>query len=318
MNLYPILLTPIYKEMVWGGARLNTIFSREIPSDKTGESWDISCRPNEMGIIENGMYKGSTFAEYIGLDKTKILGTTLADREDFPLLIKLIDANDALSIQVHPGGDNGKSEMWYILKAPHDGQLIIGLKSGTTKEDLAAAYQNGTVMEHLNRLTVKEGDIIDIPAGLVHALTPGVMVAEVQQNSDTTYRLYDYGRLGLDGKPRPLHVQEALDASDFTDSIPKQVAIGNTIKKGENALTYSICNPYFAIIKYSLATPIEEASNPAAFSIFTCVEGSAVISTPSATVEIPTGRSVFIPAAMGQYTITPTEKAVLLKSAVQL
>jgi len=299
MNLYPILLTSIYKEMIWGS-----------------ESWNISCRPNEMGVVENGAYKGLTFAEYIGMDKTKILGTSLASREDFPLLIKRIDANDALSIQVHPSGDNGKSEMWYILKAPHDGQLIIGLKSGTTRESLAAAYENGTVMEYLNRLEVKAGDIIDIPAGLVHALTPGVMVAEVQQNSDTTYRLYDYDRLGLDGKPRPLHVQEALDASDFTDSIPKQVVIGHTIKKGENELTYSICNPYFAIIKYSLTTPIEEKSDPAAFCIFTCVEGSAVISTGSTTIEIPNGRSVFIPAAMGQYAITPSTTAVLLKSFV--
>jgi len=324
---YPIIFKPIYKEMIWGGTRLADMFGRQLPSSKIGESWDISCRLQEMGIIENGPYAGETFEDYIAKDKAHILGTRLVNCERFPLLVKIIDANDALSIQVHPSdaaaqkagnADCGKSEMWYILNPPDDGNLIIGLKPGITREKLAEAYENGTVEACLNYLPVATGDIIDIPAGLVHALTPGVVVAEVQQNSDITYRLYDYNRLGLDGKPRQLHVEEALAVSDFKEKIPKCAVPGLRIEKGENALTYVICNPNFAIIKYDVVSPLVEESNPAAFSIFTCVEGNAVIEAGDIAAEVPTGGSVFIPAGMGAYSIVPAkgEKAVLLKSFV--
>ena len=327
VSLYPVKFAPIYKEMVWGGTRLAQMFNRTLPSSKVGESWDISCRPGEMGIIENGPYTGESFENYIGKSKAKILGTRLANCEKFPLLVKIIDANDALSIQVHPddaqarqrgGEDGGKSEMWYVLNPPHDGKLIIGLKPGISREKLAEAYENGTVEDCINYLPVAVGDIINIPAGLVHALTPGIIVAEVQQNSDITYRLYDYNRLGLDGKPRPLHVEDALAVSDFEEKIPKQAVPGLGVKMGENELTYSICNPYFAIIKYDISVPLMEASNPEAFSIFTCVDGNAEIRTGAMTVEVPTGGSVFIPAGMGEYVITPAngKKVVLIKSFV--
>ena len=324
---YPVIFKPIYKEMIWGGDRLNRVFERTLPSGKIGESWDISCRPAEMGIIENGSWAGKSFAEYIEENRTGVLGTRLADTERFPLLVKLIDANDSLSIQVHPddifarqkgSADSGKSEMWYVLVPPDDGHLIIGLNSGVTREVLAQAYENGTVEQCLYRLPVKTGDIINIPAGLVHALTSGVMVAEVQQNSDLTYRLYDYNRLGLDGQPRPLHVDDALTVTDFSGKIPKNAVSGLNIKKDGNELIYAICNPYFAIIKYVLSDSLNENSDPAAFSIFTCVEGKAVIEMPTLTAELLTGRSVFIPAGMGAYNIKPADDngAVLLKSFV--
>ncbi|MCL1787811.1 MAG: class I mannose-6-phosphate isomerase [Defluviitaleaceae bacterium] len=325
--LYPVVFTPIYKEMIWGGARLANLFNRTLPGEKVGESWDISCRPGEMGVVANGDYAGETFETYIAKDRVGILGTRLANLERFPLLVKIIDANDALSIQVHPddvlaqqagSADSGKSEMWYVLNPPHDGRLIIGLKPGVTREKLATAYKNGTVEDCLNYMTVKTGDMINIPAGLVHALTPGIVVAEVQQNSDITYRLYDYNRMGLDGKPRDLHVKEALAVSDFDERIPKEAVVGLPVEIGENTLTYAICNPNFAIIKYDIALPLTEASNPAAFSIFTCVDGRAVIKTDTMAVEIPKGGSVFIPASVGMYTIAPAgdENTVLLKSFV--
>jgi len=303
-NLYPIKFSPIFKEMVWGS-----------------ESWDISCRPNEMGVIANGLNAGQTFDEYISQNKAAVLGTRLQNAECFPLLVKIIDANDALSIQVHPcdegakkagSADTGKSEMWYILQPPRDGKLIIGLKPSVTREVMEAAYKNGTVEDCLNYLDVKTGDIVDIPAGLVHAITPGVVLAEVQQNSDITYRLYDYNRLGLDGKPRPLHVQEALDVSDFEEKIPKQVITGTTKKIGNNTITHAIKNQHFAIDKYELTEPYEETTDPEAFCIFTCVEGHATIGV----VELATNESVFLPAAMGKYVISPKKTAVLLKSCV--
>lgn len=326
-SLYPVLFSPIYKEMVWGGNRLQTMFNRKLESAKTGESWDISCRPNEMGIIENGSHAGLAFDEYIALDKVGILGIKLENAERFPLLVKIIDANDALSIQVHPDDikakekgstDTGKSEMWYVLHPPHDGNLIIGLKSGVTQEMLSNAYKNGTVEECLNYLPVKTGDIIDIPAGLVHALTAGVIVAEVQQNSDITYRLYDYNRIGLDGSPRELHVDDALNVSDFEEKLSKEVAVGTDVKNGDNTLTFAIANEFFTIVKYVIAEPLTERSNLESFSIFTCVSGSAIFAAGGISVTVPVGRSIFIPANMGEYVISPINdtETVLIKSFV--
>jgi len=340
--LYPIIFSPIYKQTVWGG-----------------ESWDVSCRPSEMSVIENGPCAGQTFASYIAANKELVLGTRLADCSAFPLLIKVIDANDALSIQVHPNdayvlcsGDSGKSEMWYVLTPPTDGHLIVGLKPGVTRQSLVAAleiaipgltgaYQdknprhqadslsqgstgvkrncsNGTIEDCFNRLAVKAGDIVNIPAGLVHALTPGAMVAEVQQNSDITYRIYDYNRPGLDGKPRPLQIKDALAVTDFEGETPQGVALGVCTKIGENHLTHYNCNKHFSVTKYDLVCIHAEESDYAAFSIFTCVSGHATLKTDCMTVDVTMGRTVFIPAGMGTYSITPGngERAILLKSTV--
>jgi len=315
--------------MLWGGNRLNTMYHRNSPYDKTGESWDISCRPDEMGIIENGPAAGLSLADYIARDRTGVLGTRLAKEERFPLLVKLIDANDNLSVQVHPddsyasgSADTGKTEMWYILTPPTDGHLIIGLKPGITQNALRTAYENGTVEDCLNRLPVAAGDIVNIPARLVHALTPGVMVAEVQQNSDITYRLFDYGRVGLDGKPRQLHVEDALAVADFEGKLSKATIPGLSIKKGDCTQTYAIANKYFAVIKYELTGCLEETSDPAAFCIYTCVEGEVEFLVPTAChpqeiVKLPAGRSVFIPAGLGRYVLCPKhERCVLIKSFV--
>jgi len=330
---YPIIFKPIYKEMIWGGDRLASMFGRNLPTDfgktrKIGESWDISCRPNEMSIIENGPFAGSTFAEYIAKDRVRILGTRLANCERFPLLVKIIDANDTLSIQVHPddnfarqkdASDCGKCEMWYILHPPDSGHLIIGLKPGITQKKLAEAYENGTVEDCLNHLPVAAGDVIDIPAGLVHALTKGTIVAEIQQNSDITYRLYDFNRPGLDGNLRPLHVEDALAVSDFEERIPKRTvsAESNSNKNNENELIPLIHNSHFATVKYVLSNSVTEKSNPSTFFIFTCVDGDAIVTTGEFSVELCKGKSVFIPAGTGTYSIAPINgKAILLKSFV--
>jgi len=325
--------------MLWGGNRLNTLYNRNSPYDKTGESWDITCRPSEMGVIENGHAAGQTLADHIAADRTGVLGTRLANAENFPLLVKLIDANDYLSVQVHPnddyakaanGGqqssDTGKTEMWYILTPPTDGHIIMGLKPGITAAALRAAYENGTIESCLNRLPVAAGDIVNIPAGLIHALTPGIMVAEVQQNSDITYRIYDYNRVGPDGKPRDLHIEESLAVADFEGKIPTTITPGLEIKKDNCTLTYAIACKHFAVIKYDLQGSFTEASDPAAFCIFTCVEGEAeIIATmahprlgePVSPVSLPVGSSALIPASLGSYTIRPKNShAILLKSFV--
>jgi len=310
MELYPILFEPIYKEMVWGGNRLAG-YGRELPFKYTGESWDISCREREMGIVRNGTYKGRTFIELIETDRVKILGHKHA-AGDFPLLVKLIDANDFLSVQVHPGdeyaraadGASGKNEMWYVLEAPEDGYLIIGLKDGVTKKIFERALAAGRgVEECLNRLYVKRGDVIDIPAGLVHAVGSGIMLAEIQQNSDLTYRVYDYGRAGIDGKPRELHIKKALDVIDFEQKIPREKAAGRKRNTGSETVTEYISNQYFHVLKYDIKNTFRERTDAARFRVLTCVGGGAEIVSRGGTTAMRTGDSVFLPAALGEYEI---------------
>ncbi|MDR0272271.1 MAG: class I mannose-6-phosphate isomerase [Clostridiales bacterium] len=283
--MYPIKFTSIIKEMIWGS-----------------ESWDITCRPNEMGVIENGEFAGETCEWLCKKDRAAVIGKNFAGIERFPLLVKIINVRDSLSVQVHPSDeyalangetDTGKSELWYVLKPPADGHLIIGLKQGITREKLSDACKNGTVENCLNRRKVRRGDIIEIPAGLVHALTPGTVVAEIQQNSDITYRLYDFGRIGVDGMPRKLHVNDALNVIDCENSAIE----------------------HFTVEKQEISAQISVVSDVNAFSIYTCVEGSAIFETPTHVVPLETARSVFIPAKLGAYIIRPQgNEAALLKT----
>jgi mannose-6-phosphate isomerase len=298
--------------MVWGGGRLRTIYSRDIPFEKTGESWDVSCRENEMSIIENGPDAGTALNDWFARDKTGTLGTRFADEQGFPLLVKIIDAQDNLSVQVHPDdayvkalGERGKSEMWYVLNAPEDGCLIIGLKDGVTREALeqACVSSDGAKVEDcLNYLPVAKGDMIDIPAGLVHALTRGVVVAEIQQNSDITYRLYDYNRPGLDGNPRQLHIGDSLNVADFDGALPKTAVPGD-----------KIINEHFCVTRLALDGTLTKRSDAEGFTLLTCVEGAFTIITSGGFVtELPLTRTAFIPAGLGGYKVNG--KGVLLES----
>jgi mannose-6-phosphate isomerase len=291
MHLYPVLFEPIHKKMIWGG-----------------ESWDVSCRPDEMSVIENGPYAGTFFDDYLNTDRKKTMGTRLAPLTRFPLLVKIITANDALSVQVHPcddyagqkgGGDSGKNEMWYIIKPPTDGKLIIGLRGGVTFPLLMESIRSGNAADCLHYLSVKAGDMVNIPAGLVHALTRGAVVAEVQQNSDITYRLYDYGRIGPDGEPRPLHIEDALAVADFEGRIPKEIV-------------QSIRCAHFAVNKLVLDNTLEASSDTEAFTILVCVEGAVTISCKGGETVIEANRSAFIPAGLGGYAVRPAKRAVVL------
>jgi mannose-6-phosphate isomerase len=293
MHLYPLLFAPVVKKMIWGQ-----------------ESWDITCRPLEMSVIENGAYKGMAFDTYLNLNRHKTLGTRHANLPRFPLLIKIITANESLSVQVHPDDeyakkqnsvDSGKNEMWYILVPPADGKLIIGLRDGVTRQQLSNAIQNKTVTECLHYLPVKTGDIVNIPAGLVHALTPGATIAEIQQNSDTTYRLYDYDRPGPDGKPRELHIGHALAVSDFDGRIPK-------------AVVGSVSNPYFAVNKCLLEGKLTFSSDPRAFTVIINVSDDYTlrIKHNDTTTDVSPRRAVFIPAGMGEYLLQSKNSVTFL------
>jgi mannose-6-phosphate isomerase len=353
--MYPLMFLPIYKEMVWGGNKMER-FGRTLPSDHTGESWDISMRPNDMSVVSDGLHAGQTFYDTVNTEggRTSWLGSNFAF-DYFPLLYKTIDAGDNLSVQVHPDDEQaarlesneseanidghaekavdspgvgkrnlvsrsqfacgqfacGKSEMWYILDAPQNGRLIIGLKPGSDKSDFAEAILQNRVEDFLNYVPVKRGDIVNIPAGTLHAVTKGVMVAEIQQNSDITYRIYDYGRLGLDGMPRQLHVEKSLKVLS-TDPVLNTPTPG--ITTGQR--TYYIANDHFCCIGYDIKPgyDIAENSDPLKFYVFTCVDGHVTVENAGAAVELRATMSVFIPAALGEYRLSGA--GYLLKSFV--
>lgn len=319
--LYSVLFEPIYKELLWGGSRLNDIYGRKSPFICTGESWDISCRPAEMGIVKNGVYQGLSFQDLIDKDRAGWLGAKQAGRKDFPLLVKLIDANDNLSIQVYP--DNAfagageevpfeKNELWYILEAPIGSVIAFGLKDGVTKEAFKQAVEDDRVEACLNELSVEKGDMLYIPAGLVHGISKGIMVAEIQQNSDLTYRVYDYNRVGPSGKTRELHVEKALAVMDFDNKIKKERLTGLPLRKEGAEITSYLELDGFAVMKYKLRGRLAEETDGLAFSIFTCVDGEGRLTGTWGETLLPVGASALAPAGLGAYTLEGN--AILLKS----
>ena len=295
--------------MIWGGERLAALFGRELPYTRVGESWDISCRPNEMGVVRNGRLSGTTFAQLIGINPVGYLGKAHAYK-DFPLFVKIIDANDDLSVQVHPPGE--KNEIWYIIHAQDGARLNAGLVPGVRKEDFIAAIGAGEVLKCLKFIPVKAGDVINIPGGTVHALCAGLVIAEIQQNSNTTFRVYDYGRVDEYGKGRQLHVEEALQSIDFGKNIGILQGEPESVPGGK--IVFYCKTQYYALYEYFVETAIHESSDPERFFIFTCVEGSAEIHAGGYCASVCAGDSALIPAAMGAYTIKG--KARLLKSFV--
>ena len=306
---YPLMFEPIYKHMIWGGERLEELFGRELPFLCVGESWDISCRPDDMGTVKNGRLHGTTFAQLIGINPEGFLGKVLC-AEEFPLLIKIIDANDDLSVQVHPPGE--KNEVWYIIHAPDGARLNAGLIPGVRKEDFAAAMGSREVEKYLNFIPVKSGDVINIPTGTVHAISAGLVIAEIQQNSDITYRVYDYERVDESGKGRQLHLEESLASIDFGASCGVLKGEMSDVPGGK--IVFYCATKYYALYEYYVETSINEESDPDRFFIFTCVDGNCEIRANGYCATVSAGDSVFIPAALGSYEIVG--KCRLLKSFV--
>ncbi|GMQ61350.1 type I phosphomannose isomerase catalytic subunit [Vallitalea maricola] len=309
--LYPLFFEPDFKERVWGGTLLQDKLNKDIPYEHTGESWEVACHDNGNSIIKNGRLKGRTLKEVLENNSEELVGYKIDSNDKFPLLIKFIDAKDKLSVQVHPedqyamkyeNGELGKSEAWYILDAAPGAKLIAGLKDNVSKDDFTKALKEGHLEQVLNEVEVEAGDVINIPAGFVHAIEDGILLAEIQQNSDTTYRVYDWNRVGLDGNMRELHVEKSLDVIDFEGKHSKDVVTGLGIKDGENEIIYYVANKYFSLEKIGLKRKLKERTNNK-FSIYMCISGSGKVVYNNIEYDFRLGDSFMIPASLGDYEL---------------
>jgi len=252
--LYPLKFRPIFQERVWGGRNLERLYNKKLPPNTlVGESWEISDRPEAVSELENGPLAGKNLHWLMQEHGSDLLGEAKADNGKFPLLIKILDAQEKLSLQVHPPakvakelGGEPKTEMWYIADATPEAALYVGLKEGITRAQFEQAIRDGTVADLVNRIPVKAGDVMFLPSGRLHAIGGGNVIFEIQQNSDTTYRVFDWNRPGTDGKPRQLHVSQSLASIDFNDFEPSLIQSKysrNPVMK----VRYLVDNPLFRV-----------------------------------------------------------------------
>ncbi len=302
-------LNPVFKDYIWGGTRLKSDFGFESDFDKLAEGWMLSCHKDGKNTVDGGEFDGQPLDEIIEkFGKEKIVGTRSLDFPYFPVLIKLIDAKDNLSIQVHPDndyaqrveGEFGKTEIWYVLDATDDAQLIYGFKEKISSEEFVKAIKDNTLTDVLNSVNVKKGDLLFIEAGTVHAIGKGTLVAEIQQNSNTTYRVYDYGRLGADGKPRELHIDKAIDVSKTEPPKYDIKPMGKPINKGDYTETLLTECELFTVHHYDVKKEICLKTDEASFNHILAVNGSGNINGR----EFKKGDSFFVPAGYGEYKIS--------------
>ncbi len=308
MKYEPLFMEPKFKDYIWGGKRLKQIFNKNVENeDCTAESWEISTNEAGVSVIKNGELKNKTLIQVFNDTKYKldIFGAKCQNLEEFPLLVKFIDANSNLSVQVHPNDEyamenensKGKTEMWYVLDCGNDAQIICGVKPETTKETLQNKIENNKVIDVLNFVNVKKGDVIYIPAGTIHALLGNTLVAEIQQNSNITYRVYDWDRVGTDGKPRQLHTKKAIDVIDV-EKTPQITNAGNEI-----GIKNIIKSEYFEVEKINVKEKIQCTNVLDSFMAFCVVEGNGNIKINDEIYKITKGDSFILPACIKNYEV---------------
>tara|TARA_R110002074_G_scaffold378515_1_gene556350 strand:+ start:1089 stop:2060 length:972 start_codon:yes stop_codon:yes gene_type:complete len=307
--LYPLQLQPILKDKIWGGEKLNQYFNKESGSKILGESWEISTVPEDVSIVSHGSLKGKSLQEILETYKSDLLGVKNYKRfgNNFPLLIKFIDAKQDLSIQLHPNdalakkrhNSFGKTEMWYVMQADEDANLIVGFNQKIDKETYLKHLQDKSLTKILNFDKVKEGDTYFIEAGRVHAIGAGVLLAEIQQTSDVTYRVYDWDRVDADGNERELHNNIAIDAFNFNLKNDFKV----DYKKKKNASNELVSCPFFITNFIEIDMKLKKENTKDSFIIYLCVDGEVEVSTVNSNVTISKGETILIPAAIKTYNL---------------
>ena len=321
----PLKFEPILKTIVWGGEKIAPYKGIETEQKHIGESWELSGVAGNESVVADGPLKGKTIAQLVKEYKADLVGKHVYENtgDEFPLLIKFIDALSDLSIQVHPNdelagrrhnGSKGKTEMWYVVDAEPGAHLLSGLTEKITPEQYAAKVADGTITDVLARYEVHPGDVFFLPAGRIHAICGGCFIAEIQQTSNITYRIYDYGRLGLDGKPREVHTELAKDAIDYT--VYPDYRTHYEPRQNEEQEVVS-CK-YFTTSIYDLTLPYaKDLSEIDSFLVVMCLTGSGAIEVDGEEVPVHQGETVLIPAAADDICFVPDGSMKVLTSYIR-
>jgi mannose-6-phosphate isomerase len=326
-TLYPLTFTPALRDYMWGGRNLEKLYGRRLPPGPTAESWEISGHPNASTVVDAGPLSGQSLPDVLAALGTDLVGNRAGwalERGKFPLLIKLLDAEKRLSVQVHPpddyalvhaNGELGKTEMWYILHVRPGAQLILGLRPGVTHQAFRQAIADNTLESCLHYLSVKAGDAVFLPTGTVHAMLEGIVAAEVQQNSDTTYRVYDWGRMGADGHPRPLHIDHALEVIDFQQVEPgpyRPIEVATEPGVTQHEISRS---EYFVVEKVTLTpgTILSSRTHGHTLEIWGTVEGESEVTWAGEPVSLPKIRFCLVPAHLGDFAVRAIRETTMLR-----
>ncbi len=318
-NLYPMTFNPVYKDYPWGGTRILKTFNRKEPEGIYAESWDISDHTDGMSVISNGPLAGKTLRQILQDSPKEIMGTSVEGTR-FPLLIKLIDSKQKLSIQVHPSdqtvaqfGGEAKTEMWYLMsKKPT--QVYCGFNEGVTKERFKESIEKGTSEEMVRTIPVKKDSVVLVRGGTVHAIDKGCLILEIQQNSNTTYRTYDWGRVDKDGKSRDLHIDQAFNVINWNDDYNPLVEPTLLVDTETFQCSELLSCKHFRVEKLSFSAPFEVPMNKKTFHALFISEGTVEIRWGNETLVASSGTSVLIPAALPAYTLTG--KATVLRTTL--
>lgn len=317
--MYPMKLIAPCKDYIWGGTRLRDEYGKKSDADKVAESWELSCHKDGKSVIANGEFAGKTLEEYIEKAGKGVLGINCGRFEYFPILIKLIDAKDNLSVQVHPDndyalrveGEYGKTEMWYVVDAEEGAELLYGFRHEISREEFAERIKNNTLLEVTNNVPVHKGDVFFIESGTLHAIGKGILIAEIQQNSNTTYRIYDYGRVGKDGKPRELHIEKACEVTKLIPPTRPTKPQGEPVRKDGYTETLLASCEYFTVKTLDIDTRALLEAPESTFVHLLVLDGEAILSSGHGDghrLKLTKGESCFIPAGYGNFELTPPER----------
>jgi mannose-6-phosphate isomerase len=321
ISLYPFKFKPIFKDKIWGGQKVKQIFGKDFsPLPNCGESWELSGVGGNLSVVSNGFLKGNNLEELIEVYMCDLVGEKVYEKYglQFPILVKIIDSQEWLSVQVHPDDklamkrhkQNGKSEMWYVLQADKDAQLISGFKKELSEKEYLDYFNKGRLTEILNYENIAEGDVVYIPSGRVHALGPGVCLAEIQQTSDITYRIYDWDRVDDKGRSRELHVEQALEALDFKHYDDYKKDSTHII----NFSTNLVKTPYFTTNIITLDKPLSrDYYSLDSFVIYFCTEGKFSVEYEGGNEMVKKGETILIPAELNDLSLVPDKNASLLE-----
>ena len=306
----PLKMRPCYKDYLWGGTRLKTEFGKRDAPTVTAESWELSAHPDGLSSVEDGPLAGKTLLDLAALNRTGFWGTDCESGE-FPMLIKLIDAQKDLSVQVHPSdktaiaafGERGKTELWYVMDCKPQSFLYLGFSRRISREEFLSRARDGSICDALNRVPVSRGDVFYILPGTVHAIGAGILVAEIQRNSNTTFRIYDYNRRGADGKERPLHLERAAQALNYEPLFPETCRANNRVFFPEFRLSEMYSCQWFRSYCVDVYREVELYCDGRSFQHLLCTEGAGEILTERGEWPFQRGDSWFLPAALGLYKV---------------